>query len=89
MYQSPTIMEEVTQHHRNLAVASFDYKKPYNSPPWLDDKGVQKMDRNTKECDQAYQRVDDEMENEIGDLEWSWKDGKLMDTDIVWVPTRW
>ena len=30
MYQSPTIMEEVTQHHRNLAVASFDYKKPYN-----------------------------------------------------------
>ena len=47
------------------------------------------MDRNTKKCDQAYQRVDEEMENEIGDLEWSWKDGKLMNTDIVWFPTRW
>ena len=27
------------------------------------------MDRNTEGCDQAYQRVDEEMENEIGDLE--------------------
>ena len=34
----------------------------------MDDKGV-RMDRNTKEYDQAYQRVDEEMENEIGDLE--------------------
>ena len=23
-------MEEVKQHHHNLAVASFNYKKPYN-----------------------------------------------------------
>ena len=58
------------------------------SPPWLDDKGV-RMDGNTKECDQAYQRVDEEMENEIGDLEGWWKDDKSMDTDIVGVPTRW
>ena len=27
------------------------------------------MNWNTKECDQAYQRVDEEIENEIGDLE--------------------
>ena len=53
-----------------------------------DDKGVQ-MDRTTKECDQAYQRVDEEMQNEIGDLEWWLKDDKSMDTNIVWVPTRW
>ena len=47
------------------------------------------MDWNTEECDQAYQRVDEEMEKEIGDLEWWWKGDKSMDENIVWVPTRW
>ena len=41
------------------------------------------MDWNTKKCDKAYERVDEEMENEIGDLEWWQKDEKLMDTDIA------
>ena len=58
------------------------------SPPWLDDKSV-RMDRDTEGCDQPYQRVDEEMENEIGDLEWWWKYDKLMDTDNVWVATKW
>ena len=57
------------------------------SQPWLDDKGVQ-MDWNTEECDQAYQRINEEMENQIGDLDWWWKDNKSMDRDMVWVPTR-
>ena len=45
------------------------------------------MDWNIEECDQAYQRVYKEMEKEIGDLEWWWKDDKTMDTDILWVLT--
>ena len=53
-------------------------------PPWLNDKGV-RMDWYTEECDQAYQSVDEEIENKIGDLKW--KDDKSMDTDIAWVPT--
>ena len=62
-------------------------KRIRQSAPWLDDKGV-RMDRNTEGYDQAYQGVNEEMEYQIGDMEGWWKDGKSMDTDIVWVPTR-
>ena len=54
----------------------------------MDHKDV-RMNWNTKEYDQAYQRVGEEMENETGDVEGSWKDDKLMDTDIMRVSTRW
>ena len=29
------------------------------------------------------------MENQIEDLEWGSENEKLMDTDILWVPTKW
>ena len=40
------------------------------SPPWLHDKGA-RMDRNTEECDQAYQGVVEEMEND-------WRSGVMV-----------
>ena len=42
-------------------------KSIQQTPPLLDDKGV-RMDWNTEVCDQAYQRFDEELKNEIGDL---------------------
>ena len=66
------IMEEVKQHHRNLAVAFYYYKKAYRKVhhdwrirvyEWIGISG------GVEECDQAYQRVDEKIENKIGDLE--------------------
>ena len=62
-------------HHEGGQVTSLQpgssllrlQKSMQQSPPLLDDKGVQ-MDWNTEVCDQAYQRLHEEIENEIGDL---------------------
>ena len=53
------IMEEVKQHHRNLAIVLYDYKKAYDKVHHDWKFSSVRVDWNTKECDQADPGADE------------------------------
>ena len=54
------IMEEVKSHHRNLAVAFYDYRKAYDK---VHHDWSLHLDWNTNKCNNTNEGVDEKMEN--------------------------